>query len=1181
MQSIAEEAIFPESLTQSYPLASLEVVNTEALIALGANPEQLKQVVSTIIEKVKLQLEKYEANVLYVRDNVLFFTVASPDARIENLLDKSLRLLIALVNKPIEIKGVTLNLKAGLDLCPVSGDEDITQLASVAERHSANAKELVVSAKVYQYCQNQLPFEVIGPMDVMGQSLSFYKLLYQQIQPKKQHAQPQAVTTEVQPAQAGTLADPQVTAVNIPPEIQATHDEQAMTDDAKKQAISNLAAASSAQVSSRHEAHFASANQFLFDFEPSDEPELIDTGLPEKEAFPVINLPTLFGPEIIDKQEVLPYAQAPVYLTNHLTDWLKAKEKKGQSLLINLEPTCGKTTVLNLVRQQLPQDKVIWISGQFYSSTLQTQVPYSLWIEILFNIIGLPLEGLSKETYDAQLGQTIQALFGEFLTPEEMELLYQLIAVPASTQRPRLDTDALTALFHAIFSHFTYSNPIVLLLEDLEYADWASLDLLSQLVQRGLLNYPILLILTSSGEQSPLEELKINLQKYHHVALKIETPAEKDLKAILEAPLGVPLAKLPQHLVKQITSLGQSPMYVEEAMRYLVSQGALELRKKDNRFIPSKNKIVTVSIPYSLQEMIIERARKLDDTTRQVLHFATVLGQRFSIQLLSALVQNPEMMEDSLKVLWEEGFIVPESQIQSQFRHRVLWETLYNTIPKDQRDAYHSQIFSLLQQTLQAQQLTPHPVLIYYHAFYSEKLLFMQSATEQFIIPFLQITGNMLMANKLLCNLLNGIRSSEKSDITPMCLSIAEFNTDIDREIVVSVLSQVIHQPVTKLEAFQLVAVILMLAENYRLIAKPLEAYQLLTHLLLGQEKLLNDSQRKEAITQLLLLLPELGQYRLATWLVDKYLVDTRHLGLSDKIVSLTPYAQVAIVEALIYRTHPEIQSLIELMNQSVQNAEDPVLQVRAKILNLSYALSKGDYFDHDKVFGELLDDIERLGAPDELMGLWGINRLRQQIMNNQLEDGITMYETVSNTLANTPLVLQEGLARNLLTQLLVQNGLFDEALVNIEDTRKFSASFGLKVVEAGCLALKAAILIRMEKIDEANIAVEAAMALVKDKNVGSRLDTFSLIALEAEILILKQQPEAARDLLEPIWSQLSPLRLLPSMLLIAQLMVLVYERLAEKAEYDKKLPFEKLKQQFEQKVLNLQHELNYNPTAA
>ncbi len=384
------------------------------------------------------------------------------------------------------------------------------------------------------------------------------------------------------------------------------------------------------------------------------------------------------------------------------------ENRRGQFALITGDAGLGKSRLTAEFKASLDQANVRILEGQ---SLAYRRVSYWLIREVLLNYLGLPStthplqvrERLKRYTYQLMGSQASEAL------PYLEHLMSLPYSDPQAGERVRrmeagqLRQQVFLAVRDLLLLE-SYNLPLVLVLDDLHWADEVSLDLLYFLLE-VLRQSPIfILAISRSIEAGALERAVIwarqNLvERFRHIPLQnLSLDQSKQLLYLL---LSIP--DLPESLREQIVQRAAGvPFYLEEILRMLIDQGVIRNDNGRWQVVPGAD-VSSLGVPDTLQELILARFDRLQPAQRKLLQVASVIGKDFSLPVLSAVIQDAESLglHAALDVVVEREFILPQpgaSDTEYTFRHILMSDAIYGTMLRKDRSVLHGQVADSIEQ---------------------------------------------------------------------------------------------------------------------------------------------------------------------------------------------------------------------------------------------------------------------------------------------------------------------------------------------------------------------------------------------------------------------------------------------------------------------------------------------------
>ena len=339
-----------------------------------------------------------------------------------------------------------------------------------------------------------------------------------------------------------------------------------------------------------------------------------------------------------------------ITILNQLSEAVRAG--LGRGVIIAGEPGLGKTRLIqewksNSQNQAKEDPGCMWIDGHCLS--YGHRLAYHLVIDLMHSIIGVPNTD-DENKIKSKLYKVVQRSFADE-TDEVYAYLGHLMGIDldeaAESIINTLDPQALqnqyAVAIRKLLRRLTTQKPIVVVLEDLHWADPSSTDLLVKLLPLAN-DAPILFCLvTRLDRDSPGWKLILGAREVLGGSL-----TEIELHALTKAgsrQLVANLLKieaLPDQVRKHILGKAEgNPFFVEEVIRMLIDRGAI-IRQNGN-WVAGKE-IGSVEIPDNLQGLLTARIDQLPADVRHTLRVASIIGREFPFRVLEQVL-NKEKSE--------------------------------------------------------------------------------------------------------------------------------------------------------------------------------------------------------------------------------------------------------------------------------------------------------------------------------------------------------------------------------------------------------------------------------------------------------------------------------------------------------------------------------------------------------
>ena len=226
-------------------------------------------------------------------------------------------------------------------------------------------------------------------------------------------------------------------------------------------------------------------------------------------------------------------------------------------------------------------------------------------------------------------------------------------------------------------------GPLALVVEDLHWADAASVELLGFLVDH-LADRPLLLLVT---RRAAPDGHGLAPERATHTVVRLESLPAGQTEALLGALFGRSAAGIPARLRDLIVQrAGGVPFYVEEIVRGLIASGALV---QDDAGWNCREDAANVDVPPTLQGLLLSRVDRLPPSPRRTLQEAAVLGTAFDERLLRQVVSEPDAAGASLKLLCQAELLEASAERQYRFAHALVQEVVYQNLLLRRRTELH------------------------------------------------------------------------------------------------------------------------------------------------------------------------------------------------------------------------------------------------------------------------------------------------------------------------------------------------------------------------------------------------------------------------------------------------------------------------------------------------------------
>jgi DNA-binding winged helix-turn-helix (wHTH) protein/tetratricopeptide (TPR) repeat protein len=377
--------------------------------------------------------------------------------------------------------------------------------------------------------------------------------------------------------------------------------------------------------------------------------------------------------------------------------WAQARQGVRQVWFVMGEAGIGKTAVVEAFAAQVATEPGVWLAQGQCVEHYGTREAYGPVLEALGQLVRAP-GGARLSTLLRQQAPTWLVQLPWLLTEADRG---QFPHALQGTTRERM----LRELAEVVET-LTAEIPLVLVLEDLHWSDYATLDLLALLAQRRT---PARLLLLGTYRPAdvivsghPLGTVVQTLDQHAqgHI-LWLEPLTVSDVATYLHGYLGG--SQVPTTLVQALYQRTEGhPLFLCNVVATMVRQGAL-VQVGASWTMAVGATAVALPVPESLRPLIEQQLEQLSPTEQQVLEAASVAGMTWTVAAVAAGLETDARVVDALcATLARRGqFLEPSGETRwpdgtltacYQFRHSVYHDVIYHRTPLGRRQRLHQRI---------------------------------------------------------------------------------------------------------------------------------------------------------------------------------------------------------------------------------------------------------------------------------------------------------------------------------------------------------------------------------------------------------------------------------------------------------------------------------------------------------
>lgn len=405
---------------------------------------------------------------------------------------------------------------------------------------------------------------------------------------------------------------------------------------------------------------------------------------------------------------------------------------EGRVLAIVGDVGVGKTRMIGeLVRrlilastseqpsEAVPNFQIYTGDGQSFKQN----VPYVTLRTPIIHLLGFTTrqnslhEEWGQDTIVPQLQDRVDRLAPEF--SHFMPLLGDMLGITLPDTPltkglgPEQRHDRTQELVVALVLGAANQEPLLLFIDDVQWADSSSVDLLNRL-SKATTNKPLLIVLCYRSDTSVQDSWS---QLPTTTKIHLSELSQENSSALVRAILnGYP----PPELLPLLHRTQGNPFFIEELVRVLIASNSL-IRNKNGYWqltCPAEQ----ITVPSSIEGLIMARLDRLDEPLQELVQVASVIGHRFQYQIVQGVYKDHETLYKRLQLLREADIIVideQQSDLTYLFRHALLRDVAYEGILFAQRRDLHRRVAQRIEE-LSTSHLDEHLTLLARHYLLAE-----------------------------------------------------------------------------------------------------------------------------------------------------------------------------------------------------------------------------------------------------------------------------------------------------------------------------------------------------------------------------------------------------------------------------------------------------------------------------
>ncbi len=394
----------------------------------------------------------------------------------------------------------------------------------------------------------------------------------------------------------------------------------------------------------------------------------------------------------------------------------QVSQGESQLMLVSGYSGVGKSALVREIYKPITRQRGYFIAGKF--DQFQRNIPYSALIQAFQSLIQQILTESSeqiqkwREKLLAALGVNGQVMI-EVVPEVELIVGEQPKVVELSPAESQNRFNLVLQNFLQVFTQ--PEHPLALFLDDLQWADSASLKLIQRLVTEPNRQYLFLVGAYRDNEVDAAHPLQITLTEIERAGAEVRHLSLAPLTLVHVNQLIVDTLKCSRDRADSLAQLvidktNGNPFFMSEFLKSLHGENLIRFDFTSGEWQWDLRQIEQTQMTDNVVELMAGKIDKLSEETQEILKLAACIGNQFDLKTLSIVRQTPQL--ETAGELWQAiqmGLILPVGnaykllkayeeevpdalKVNYRFLHDRVQQAAYSLIPEAQKQAVHLRI---------------------------------------------------------------------------------------------------------------------------------------------------------------------------------------------------------------------------------------------------------------------------------------------------------------------------------------------------------------------------------------------------------------------------------------------------------------------------------------------------------
>ncbi len=395
----------------------------------------------------------------------------------------------------------------------------------------------------------------------------------------------------------------------------------------------------------------------------------------------------------------------------------------GELVMIGGYSGVGKTTLVHELQKPVVAKRGHFVMGKF--DPLNRSIPYYAFIQAFKELVRHLLSESESEIHQWRRrllqalgpnGQVVEAVIPEvahIIGPQS-----QIQSLPPQESQNR---------FNLVFQRFIHAfcsadHPLTLFLDDLQWADSASLRLLERFMGDGDTRFLLIVGTYRDNEVDAAHPLSLTLEQIRNTRATLSEVTLQPLKLKQVRAIIADSLQTDEERVEALAGICMektlgNPFFLIQLLQALYAEGFIDFDPELGQWRWETERIAGAEIADSVVELMVEKIGHLPEPTLAALKLAAGIGERFDLKTLAivheqtiadcALLLSPAVRSGLIYPLGESPLLYEATgpaELSYRFLHDRIQQAAYSLIDDNEKEAVHRRIGRLLLQRLAPEQ---------------------------------------------------------------------------------------------------------------------------------------------------------------------------------------------------------------------------------------------------------------------------------------------------------------------------------------------------------------------------------------------------------------------------------------------------------------------------------------------